>query len=197
MTLLKHTKRLVAVVAALALSSTVFAHTTSLGTFNAGSPGSVSIVIGSYHGSGVEGFIQLIGGPGTPIPGSPTAFDSWVTSKPSELVDGVNNFYGQATFNTGTPGQYDQSSLSGMIAGYAPTSWQIATFSGLTAGTYTYQISGMYSDRWRDWNANIDNWTGTVVITSEVVNGVPDGGLTAMLLGLPMLALAARRRRQS
>jgi hypothetical protein len=46
-----------------------------------------------------------------------------------------------------------------------------ATFYGLTAGIYTYQLSGMTSANWNNVNSFQDNWTGTIVIPNSSIAG--------------------------
>lgn len=73
--------------------------------------------------------------------------------------------------------------------------WQGATFSGLTAGLYTYQLSGMTSANWNNVNSFQDNWMGTLLIPESSVVGVPEPG-TPVLMALGLLALAVLGRRR-
>jgi hypothetical protein len=177
--------------------STASAHTISMGSFNAGAPGSVSIAMGSYdHGSTFnEGAITLIAGPGIP-PTVGQNFSSLLLSQPGQLVDGVNNFYADstgATWGTLPSDSYNQSTNT---VGLGPVvAWQVATFTGLTAGLYTYQLTGMVSQNWNNVNSFQDNWTGTILIPDGSINGVPDGGSTALLMGLTLLGFGAVRRK--
>lgn len=176
--------------AAVSISAGVQAHTTSVGSFNAGSPGSVTLVMGTYsHGSPIfQGAISLIAGPGitTPIMQSFTAV---LNVKPAGLIDGVNNFY----IDESSPSS-DAFTSAVNTTGLPVTDWQAATFTGLTAGTYTYQLSGMTAVNWQNWNTSAFNWTGTLEITGESVNGVPDSGSTLALFGLGVLGLVGARR---
>ncbi len=165
------------------------AHTISLGTFNAGAPGSVTIVMGTYsHGSGFsQGSIALIAGPSAPV--GPIALGNFTNVKPVQLIDGTNNFY--ATIG-GAQGQYTDPTNNTTLA---TADWQSATFTGLAPGVYTYQITGMTSVNWADWNSSLSNWTGTLTISGATAGGVPDGGSAVLLMGLSILGLAALRRK--
>ncbi|MDP3070308.1 MAG: VPDSG-CTERM sorting domain-containing protein [Opitutaceae bacterium] len=164
------------------------AHTVSLGTYNAGSPGSVTIVLGSYHtGAPNEGSISLIAGPSAPV--GPIAFNQLFAVQPAQLIDGTNNFY--APNSGGAQGQYNQTVNNTLTV----TRWQGATFTGLAAGVYTYQITGMNTVDYSDWNTSQPNWTGTLTISGATAGGVPDGGSAVFLMGLSILGLAALRRK--
>lgn len=184
--------------AAAALSLSMFAgtqtsaHTISVGSYNAGTVGSVSVVLGSYHGSGSpEGAIQLIAGP----TGASAVinFTDLVLTKPGDLVDGENNFFGSANCCADPAGTFNELSNT---TGLSIVRWQSVTFNGLTAGEYTYQISGMNTDVWEDWGSLTNNWQGQITITGETIVGeVPEPGTLAVLgLGLAGLGFARRRR---
>lgn len=183
----------VALSALAAGSGSADAHTVSVGTYNAGLPGSVTIVLGSYHSSGApEGSIQLIAGPGTPS--AVTAFSNLTTTKPVLLVDGVNNFFAPDNFGLDPAGTFNNASNgTAGNGGGAVVRWQSVTFSGLSVGTYTYQISGMNTAVWEDWSSLTNNWTGTLQITSAAVAEPAALGLFG--LGLIGLGVAARRRK--
>ncbi|MFT5488825.1 MAG: hypothetical protein ACI9JL_004203 [Paracoccaceae bacterium] len=168
------------------------AHTISVGTYNAGTLGSVTVVLGSYHSSGSpEGSIQLTAGPSGPS--SVISFTDLVTVKSGELIDGTNNFFASASAGSDPSSTFD--ALTG-VPGRTTLRWQSVTFTGLTAGDYTYQISGMNSDIWNDWNSLTANWQGQLTITGEAVVGVlPEPGTLAVLgLGLAGIGFARRRR---
>lgn len=190
--------RLPAFSAAIALSAGLFAagqvnaHTISVGTYNAGAVGSVTITLGSYHGSGAnEGAIQLIAGPTGPS--AVISFTDLVTSKPGDLVDGTNNFFGSAGCCGDPAGTFDELSN---LTGSPVVRWQSATFTGLTAGEYTYQISGMNTAIWEDWGSLTNNWQGQLTITGETIVGeLPEPGTIAVLgLGLVGIGFARRKR---
>lgn len=65
------------------------------------------------------------------------------------------------------------------------------TFTELTAGDYTYQIFGMNSAIWEDWNSLTNNWHGQLTITEEAVVGLlPEPGTLAVLgLGLGLAGI--------
>jgi hypothetical protein len=173
----------------LAVSS-ANAHTITIGTYNAGSPGSVTVAMGTYtsgHSSlFAQGSITLVAGPSAPA--GPVAFGGSTLTKPILLDDGVNNFFpnGLGTYNALTNS-----------TGEPITNWQTATFTGLTAGTYTYTISGMTAVNWANWDTGAANWTGTLVIPGSSVTGVPDSGSSFVLLGLALAGLTAIRRRNA
>lgn len=182
----------VAMSAGLFAGNPVSAHTISVGTYNAGAVGSVTVTLGSYHSSGaVEGAIQLIAGPTGPS--AVIAFSDLVTLKPGELVDGTNNFFGSAGCCGDPAGTFNELSN---LTGSPVVRWQSATFTGLTAGLYTYQISGMNTAIWEDWGSLTNNWQGQLEITGETIVGeLPEPGMLAILgLGLAGLGYARRKR---
>jgi PEP-CTERM motif len=185
-------------VALLALCSTASAHTTSVGSFNAGVVGSVTLVLGTYeHGSPlVQGSVSLIGGPTIP-PSVTQSFTSVLLTKPVGLIDGVNNFYADSNPSTWGTLPSDSYNSPTDTTGIGPVvNWMGATFSGLTAGTYTYQISGMTAVNWNNINSFQSNWTGTLIIPGTSVNPIPEPETYAMLLaGLGLLGFVARRRK--
>ena len=170
--------RTVAALGAFLLSSPVaYAHTISIGSFNAGSPGSVTLVMGTYsHGAGVvQGTMQLTAGPGGFMPSAIVNMGPLLTTKPSGLIDGNNNFFADCGSSSGCTSDPDSYSQSTNGTGQTTVNWQGATFSGLNAGLYTYALSGMTAANWNNWNSFDANWNGTLVIsgTSVGVSGVP------------------------
>lgn len=195
-------KKLVLVnIAALAFAAagTASAHTISLGTYNAGAPGSVTLAMGTYdHGSGFpQGSMTLTAGPGIP-PTIPANFTSFTNTKPIALVDGVNNFYADAHGSTawGTLPSNSYTSATNLVDLGDVVDWQEVTFTGLVAGLYTYQLAGMTSANWTNVNSFENNWSGTILITESVVNPTPEPGSLA-LAGLALAGLAAVRRRRA
>lgn len=172
----------IAVAAAIfGMAGTASAHTIAVGTVNAGAPGSVTIWLGSYHtGAPNEGSLTL---------NSVTqAFNLVSNSLPAGLVVGSNYFYASGT---STPGEYNQAVNT---TGLAETRWQGVTFTGLSAGTYTYQITGMNTVNFSDWNSSTPNWTGQLVIPESSVNAAVPEPATIWLVGLALGGMAARRR---
>jgi len=172
------------------------AHTISIGSFNAGAPGSVTLVLGTYsHGGGiVQGSVALIAGPGIPPTVGPQAFTTLLLTKPAGLVDGDNNFYadsngGSIPYGSIAADSYNQATNT---VGLGPVvNWQAATFTGLTAGLFTYQLTGMTAANWNNVNSFDPNWTGTLNITGTSTGGTPviPEPATVALLGIGLAGL--------
>ncbi|WCE06284.1 autotransporter-associated beta strand repeat-containing protein [Pseudoxanthomonas sp. JBR18] len=165
-----------ALVAALAsVVPLVQAHTVSVGYIAPlGSNNTITFWYGTYHTTSdsggqitFEGQFQLTGTNGfsqtvdfSQIAGSGQADPN----RPVGLEDGANNFY--AVSQSG-------SELTGVApsAGRSMT-WQGVTFSGLTAGTYTYTYLPIANPSavWHPWDAVLSN---TLVVTAADLNGFP------------------------
>jgi hypothetical protein len=185
-----------ATVLAVAATGSASAHTISLGTYNAGASGSVTLAMGTYdHGSHLaQGAMTLVAGPGGFVPVL-SNFSSYTNTKPLALVDGVNNFYGDTGTNYGSlPSDSFHTATNNL--GLGPVvDWQEVTFTGLTAGLYTYQLSGMFSQNWTNINSFQDNWRGTILITDSVVTGSVPEPASLTLFGLALFGFVAARRR--
>lgn len=175
--------------------SVASAHTISIGVFNAGAPGAVTLAMGTYsHGSPFfQGSMALIAGPVTT---GAVAFSSVTTTKPVGLIDGVNNFYADSTPATWGTLPADSFNSPTDTTGIGPVvNWQQLTFVGLAPGLYTYQLSGMTAVNWENINSFTSNWTGTFFVSGTTAGGVPDGGYSAAMLGISLVGFAALRRR--
>jgi hypothetical protein len=192
--------KLIAVAGVAFCVSVAQAHTVSIGVYNAGAPGSVTLAMGTYsHGTPIfQGTMTLIAGPGIP-PNIAQPFASVTTTKPAGLIDGVNNFYADATpaqWGTLPADSFTSASYAHNLGSLGPVvNWQELTFTGLTTGLYTYQLSGMTSQNWENLNSFQNNWTGTFFVSGATAGNVPDGGLTALMLGASLVGFAAVRRR--
>jgi len=195
-------KKIIAVVfLTVFISPFAAAHTISVGSSSAGAPGSVTLWLGTYsHGAGrIQGSVQLIAGPCC-TPSGVEVFGLLTTTKPTGLVDGDNNFYADAgaggAYGSLPSDSYNQPTNTVGLG--AVVNWQGATFTGLTAGLYTYQISGMTLANWNNVNSFDPNWTGTLLITGTSTGEVPEPGILALFgIGLAGLGVIGRRRRRA
>jgi fibronectin-binding autotransporter adhesin len=171
--LLKRGALALALMAAVPLSQ---AHTVSVGYIAPlGTSNTVTFWYGTYHIVGddgvspitFEGQFQLAGDNGF----SQTVNFSQIVgsqqldpNRPFGLEDGVNNFY--AVSQGGTE-------LVATPPGNGPgATWQGVTFTGLTAGTYTYTYLPIAnpSQVWHPWDAVLSN---TLTVTAADLNGFP------------------------
>jgi hypothetical protein len=186
-------------------SSIASAHTVSVG-YVPTSTGSVTFWAGAYnHGTSFknEGTGTLVGvDAGNTYNSGIIPFNIPVVgTKPSGLVDGINNFYFSPTPGSGgdcTVGAVFGSSTytcnNGPVAG-----WEGITFTGLTAGTYDFSISN--DTRTTALFQNPGAGSVRVILTSSDVSGpvigtVPEPTSIA-LFGLGMLGFAASYRKPS
>jgi uncharacterized protein YhjY with autotransporter beta-barrel domain len=147
------------------------AHTVSVG-YEALGGGVFDIWYGSYHSPSeatyTEGSLQFVG----PSISTTVAFTMLTYTKPSGLIDGVTNFYSNATGTglTGTPVAITGN--GGSFAGTAASvlSWQGVQFTGIIRpGTYTFTYIpiAMPTEVWDPINNAI--LTGTFTISAQTL----------------------------
>ncbi|TBR39390.1 MULTISPECIES: autotransporter-associated beta strand repeat-containing protein [Dyella] len=117
---------------ALGMAPAAMAHTTSIGYANSGN-NSLSFYYGTYHSIADtyfnEGQLHLVNSTGTFD--QTVQFSILTSDKPAGLVDGDTNFYsGAVNYLSGNEADIGQ--------GRVILNWQGVTFTGLTAGTYTF-----------------------------------------------------------
>jgi len=191
---------LLVTVGLLAGISVASAHTTSIGYVPGTTAGSVTFWTGSYsHGSTPvnEGTATLTGV--SVVYSQSVNFNiPPVGTKPTGLVDGVNNLYWctDTTFPCNGP---DPGVGGGVVW------WQGVTFTGLTPGTYTFTC-GSTCGVTQQW-ASFGTGTVTLTLTGSQIGGgvtpsapiptVSEWGLIVsamMLLAMGLFALRLRRR---
>jgi hypothetical protein len=161
---------------ALLFSSVTFAHahTVSVG-YEALGGGVFDIWYGTYHSPSeatfTEGSLQFTG----PSVSTTVAFTMLVTTKPGGLIDGVTNFYSNATGTglTGTPVPLSGAANNGGTFNGQASSvvvWQGVQFTGITRpGTYTFTYIpiAMPTQVWDPINNAI--LTGTFTVSAKTL----------------------------
>lgn len=181
---------------AVVVSIPVAAHTTSLGFVPGSLVGTVTFWTGSYEHGGLvanEGSVTLTGV--SVVYNNTQAFNiAPVTVKPIGLVDGTNNFF----WGPSSGGVYpfplntDPNLFGGVVH------WQGVTFTGLSAGTYTFGCGTTcgVTQQWDSLNGNGDVVKLTLS-AGDVGGGVPEPAMwTMMLAGFGLVGTAMRRRHQ-
>ncbi len=188
----------IAVLALTALGSGIaHGHTTSIGFVSTGTPGNVTFWTGSYHSNVLvnAGTLTLTGINGNPFTSTTLVFDLLPPVqgiRPVGLVDGTSNFYWTLP-NFSGPLDKTLTGDPGLFGGVR--SWQGVTFSGLSAGDYSFTCGATCdtSFRWRAWSDGL----GTLTLSNEVVGApapVPEPG-TIVLMASGILGLAVWRRK--
>lgn len=181
-----------AVASLLVFAGTAAAHTTSLGYLPGSSAGEVTFWTGSYSHSQTpnnEGIGTLTG---VTNPGYSSSLPFNITpigTKPAGLVDGTNNFFFDASGNF--PLSVDPHLYGGVVW------WQGVTFTGLTAGDYTFSC-GSNCGITQQW-ATLGIGSIPITLTSGNIGTgtVPEPGVLSLFgLGLALIGLTTWRRRK-
>ncbi len=169
------------------------AHTTSLGYVPGATAGTVTFWAGTYG----PGHTSTVGPEGTgtltgvlPLVYSSTqSFMGVVSSKPTGLVDGTNNFF-WGSFSAGSFGATVDPLLSG-----GPVWWESITLTGLTAGDYDFTIANDARTT-ASWQ-NIDGLASVrLTLTGQDVSGTVPEPISLALVGLGLAGVAFTRRKQ-
>ena len=166
-------KRLMALLAAWAMATaTAYSHTNSIGYVSDAS-GNVTFWYGTYHYTSFnEAELKLEGANGTTYTTTITQFDELSSTTPNGLFPGTNYFTTDGTSLIA----YSDS----VAAGGQSNTWQGLTFSGLSAGDYTftyiplgnsesYQPNGTPTMDWAPWDEVIRTYT--VTLNSALLSG--------------------------
>ncbi|WP_445193887.1 PEPxxWA-CTERM sorting domain-containing protein [Sphingomonas sp. Tas61C01] len=187
------------VATAFAVPSMASAHTSSLGYVPGMTNGSVIFWTGSYeHGGGVsnEGTFTLQGITDPTYMAVVNANVAPTTVRPGGLIDGTNNFFWA---EDGSGGYTFPSSIDPVIFGLGISHWQGISFSGLTAGDYSFTC-GLTCGTTQQWET-LTSGAVRITLTSGDIGGgiVPEPATWAMmLLGFGAIGVTMRRRvRQS
>lgn len=180
-------KKILLVALMMVASAAANAHTIAVGSTNAGGAGSVNIWLGAYSHGGAynEGSITLNG--------VTQSFNLLVATIPTGLVAGDNYHYATTSPGGSFAGDFNSATNT---TGQTVAAWQGAQFNGLAAGTYQYQVTGMNTVHWNDWNSLTPNWTGYITITDATSQGVPEPTTLALLgLGLAGMGFARKQKK--
>ena len=189
-----------AIVAASLISSSAFAHTTSLGYVPGTTAGSVTFWTGSYQHGGTVGNegVGTLTSILTGISQSQSFVLGPVFSKPAGLVDGTNNFFWGA--NDGTSYPFPLSVDPVLFGG--DVTWQGVSFSGLTPGDYTFGCGTVCgtTQQWASLNGAGDT-VGLTLTGADIgggeVGAAPEPGTWAMMIGgFGMVGASLRTRRR-
>lgn len=177
----------------LLTSSVTLAHTTSLGYVPGNVPGSVTFYAGNYsHGSvpGDEG-TGLLTGFSLPFSSGVLPFNlPVVTSKPTGLVDGSNNFFwepvgGSYVFGTGV----DPHLFGGVV------DWEGLTITGLLPGVYDFTIAN--DGRTTQQFTNLSAGSVRITLNAADVRGTVPEPAPIALLGIGLVGFIASRRKHA
>jgi len=185
----------------VALAAAVYAgqasaHTSSLGYVPGSTAGSVTFWAGSYeHGGSVfnEGTFTLQGITNPLFTSVVAANVAPTDTKPTGLVDGVNNFFWA---EDGSGGYTFPVSNDPNIFGLGISHWQGITFTGLTPGLYSFTCGNTCGST-QQWES-LSQGAVQVTLTGSDIGGVPEPTTWAMMiLGMGAAGTAMRRRKKA